>query len=168
MNRECVPWKDWQPIILCPDPNDSTKETICPATTAPKNADSYAFVACGVWFSSKLSAGSFVPLPPSAPPTGAKAKREEDCDPSDWLPIDAFDDDDPPPPASSTAATPSTRTAATPTTITPKPTVTCNNNSLEDGDGLCTCYISRSITFTTFTPTGGPGAACSPIAIPPP
>jgi hypothetical protein len=49
-----------------------------------------------------------------------------------------------------------------------KPTVTCNDSSLEDGDGLCTCYISTTMIFTTFTPGGGPGASCGISTIEPP
>lgn len=48
------------------------------------------------------------------------------------------------------------------TTIAPPSStasIYCSNPSLEDGDGLCTC-VSASTTFTTFTPSGGPGNSC--------
>lgn len=44
--------------------------------------------------------------------------------------------------------------------------VYCSNTSLEDGDGLCT-YNIGTLTFTTFTPSGGPGNSCQASTIVP-
>ena len=44
--------------------------------------------------------------------------------------------------------------------------VVCSNTSLEDGDGLCT-YNVGTLTFTTFTPSGGPGNSCRASTIVP-
>jgi hypothetical protein len=55
------------------------------------------------------------------------------------------------------------------TTTPPSSTasVYCSNPSLEDGDGLCTCNVG-TLTFTTFTPSGGPGNSCQASTILPP
>ncbi|KAK4208669.1 SGNH hydrolase-type esterase domain-containing protein [Rhypophila decipiens] len=50
---------------------------------------------------------------------------------------------------------------------TPKPDLSCSFPSLENNDGLCTCWFDE-VPFTTFTPDGGPGNDChsSTIATP--
>jgi hypothetical protein len=63
------------------------------------------------------------------------------------------------------------RSPSSSSTITsaPAPTasVYCTDTSLEDGDGLCTCNVG-TLTFTTFTPGGGPGNSCQASTIVPP
>jgi hypothetical protein len=70
-------------------------------------------------------------------------------------------------PAASVNASLSSKYASS-TTAAAKPTVSCNNNSPEDGDGRCTCYVSKNVTFTTFEPSGGPGNSCGASTISPP
>ena len=58
---------------LCPDPSNPQKEGICPANLSEKNADTYSFVAAGVWFS--LKCGAAIPFPPPPAPTPTPVPR---------------------------------------------------------------------------------------------
>lgn len=72
-------------------------------------------------------------------------------------------------PGSSPAYSSSTTVSSLTTTAPPSSaaSVYCSNPSLEDGDGLCTCNVGN-VTFTTFTPSGGPGNSCQASTIVPP
>ncbi|KAI1857104.1 hypothetical protein JX265_011305 [Neoarthrinium moseri] len=118
-DRKCMPENVRGRKVLCPDGQNPDEEGICPPDRAIYNADSYSFVAAGVWFSNKL--GKEVPLPPD-PPTPATRRQDgsESCPVDDSLPFDG-DESDPPPVASSSVAPsptsdPSSSVAPSPTT----------------------------------------------------
>lgn len=59
-DRSCVPYKGTKPeTILCPDENGN--DGPCPEDLEIKNADTWSFVAAGVYFSDKC--GKEIPLP---------------------------------------------------------------------------------------------------------
>ncbi|PKX91286.1 putative alpha-1,3-glucanase [Aspergillus novofumigatus IBT 16806] len=95
-DRSCAPWAKKQkgqppPRIECPnkDENGETVEGVCPGDLAGKNAESYQFVAAGVYFSRKC--GHNIPLPP-LPPT--PSKRATTCPNfADYIFWDAIGDD---------------------------------------------------------------------------
>jgi hypothetical protein len=133
---------------------------MCPADKAIYNADSYSFVAAGVWFSNKL--GKEVPKPADPPSATMKRADNSSCPASDMLPFDG-DENDPP----GNSQSPSSSGTSPTSTPTPTESVYCTNPSLEDGDGICTCNYG-TVTFTTFTPSGGPGNECHASTIVPP
>ncbi|KAF2268066.1 SGNH hydrolase [Lojkania enalia] len=64
-DRSCAPYKDSKKI-LCPV---NGVEGLCPAAFSGGNADTYSFVASGVYFSTKCNAQ--IPLPPLPNPLGS-------------------------------------------------------------------------------------------------
>jgi hypothetical protein len=91
-DRSCAPYAKKE-HILCPDPNDNTKESICDADKSTQNADTYSFHAAGVGFSKLCSRD--IPLPP-LPPTTKNLRRQETnstiavagCPDDDSIPFD--------------------------------------------------------------------------------
>jgi hypothetical protein len=67
-------------------------------------------------------------------------------------------------PSTSPTASSSAASTQPPTTSEPTYSFSCDNTSLEDGDGICTCSGALIGTLTTiFTPPGGPGNVCPTI-----
>ncbi|KAI9149590.1 lysine-specific metallo-endopeptidase domain-containing protein [Paramyrothecium foliicola] len=64
-NRDCAPYKKKDPKkesdVLCPDPDDRLKESWCVPELEMKNADTWAFIAAGTYFSKECD--KEIPLP---------------------------------------------------------------------------------------------------------
>ena len=63
-DRSCAKYKK-SGKILCPNPNDPTREGVCDPKFAARNADTYSFIAVGVGLSAIC--GRDIPLPPPPP-----------------------------------------------------------------------------------------------------
>lgn len=59
--------------VLCPDDNDKTKESICSAKKAVQNADSWAYIGVGTYWSKK--GAKVIPFPPEKTKAKAVAER---------------------------------------------------------------------------------------------
>ncbi len=85
-NRNCLPPR-LRRRLLCPDPANPGQEGVCSPDRALYNADSYSFVASGIWFTYKL--GKPVDLPPGPPVSITGRKRVIGCPEDDILAVDA-------------------------------------------------------------------------------
>jgi hypothetical protein len=86
-DRSCVPYANPRKL-LCADPNNPGQEGICGADRSTRNADTYSFVAAGVWFTERCSRE--IPFPPPAETiTDAQCALDKD-----YIVVDGAEDDE--------------------------------------------------------------------------
>jgi hypothetical protein len=91
LDRSCQPYASWSKEPQCPDSNG--KEGICPEKFSGGNADTYSFVAAGVYFSTKCARAIPYPKLPTAldfPSTESPAPTNSSEAPTNSLPVFTF------------------------------------------------------------------------------
>jgi hypothetical protein len=133
-DRSCAPYASWTKKPQCPDSNG--KEGLCPDKYSGGNADTYSFVAAGVYFSTKCARAIPYPKLPTildSSPTGSPTPTQSLEAPKNSLPVFTFVPD-------STPTQSSTALATDPSALIPRKYSRDRNDEVRDKRDECRTY----------------------------